>query len=272
MSSGANNLALPAGSWRSRMNSHVPNNNDWNYSHSVVPRPVPFRPPVASEGGQDSWRLFEERVRTGPYGLTSFPGQPHSPIRILVLDNEMARMVNPRLREFIRESPPRIMGEMHMQLPPQEEESRLTQEEQKKTLKKLKKQIYNPLPKRKSRNWCLYYRDRVGNRVDGKEEEKDEDSKSCAICLEDFFASQEVLVTPCNHMFHEECIVPWVKSNGQCPVCRFQLCEQRREPALPLNNRNNNIANATPNDIAAMELMALIRAMEEAFQWVNIRR
>ena len=37
---------------------------------------------------------------------------------------------------------------------------------------------------------------------------------------------QEALTLPCKHSFHEECIVPWVRVKGTCPVCRFELVGQ----------------------------------------------
>ncbi|KAF8601688.1 hypothetical protein BDV93DRAFT_524628 [Ceratobasidium sp. AG-I] len=44
---------------------------------------------------------------------------------------------------------------------------------------------------------------------------------------------QEALTLPCKHSFHEECIVPWVRVKGTCPVCRFELIGQAggRNPA-----------------------------------------
>ncbi|PIA42081.1 hypothetical protein AQUCO_02100145v1 [Aquilegia coerulea] len=147
--------------------------------------------------------------------FSRFPLHPPSPMRIVVPGDEMAPQVNPRLRQFIQESPPRIRGQWNMQLASEEgESSRLTREEQKRALKKLMKQVYNPHPKNTSSFGKL-------------EEEQDDDEKSCAICLEDFVPKQEVLVTLCNHMFHKTCIVRWVKSNGQCPVCRIVIGEQR---------------------------------------------
>ncbi len=50
--------------------------------------------------------------------------------------------------------------------------------------------------------------------------------KECAVCKDTFEPTNEVLTLPCNenpkyrHTFHEDCIVPWLKQNGTCPVCR----------------------------------------------------
>ncbi|PAV22068.1 zinc finger 364 [Pyrrhoderma noxium] len=54
----------------------------------------------------------------------------------------------------------------------------------------------------------------------------------CAVCKEQFDAkaaepSEQIVITlPCKHAFHEGCILPWLKSSGTCPVCRFALVPQ----------------------------------------------
>jgi E3 ubiquitin-protein ligase RNF115/126 len=51
-------------------------------------------------------------------------------------------------------------------------------------------------------------------------------TKDCAVCKDDFEEEQEIITLPCRHAFHDECIVPWLKVNGTCPVCRFELVPQ----------------------------------------------
>ncbi|TFK56457.1 hypothetical protein OE88DRAFT_1729954 [Heliocybe sulcata] len=56
--------------------------------------------------------------------------------------------------------------------------------------------------------------------------------KDCAVCKEQFKLGTEdpdeqiVVTLPCKHPFHEPCIMPWLKSSGTCPVCRYQLVPQ----------------------------------------------
>jgi len=51
--------------------------------------------------------------------------------------------------------------------------------------------------------------------------------KDCAVCKEQFQLHTEdpeeqiVVTLPCMHPFHEPCILPWLKSSGTCPVCRW---------------------------------------------------
>jgi len=65
--------------------------------------------------------------------------------------------------------------------------------------------------------------------------------QDCAVCKEQFSLTTEdpddqVIVTlPCKHPFHEGCIMPWLKSSGTCPVCRFQLVPQPEHHPSPPN-------------------------------------
>ncbi|KAI0718936.1 hypothetical protein C8T65DRAFT_706595 [Cerioporus squamosus] len=56
--------------------------------------------------------------------------------------------------------------------------------------------------------------------------------KDCAVCKDQFALGTEdpdeqiVITLPCQHPFHEPCILPWLKTSGTCPVCRYQLVPQ----------------------------------------------
>jgi len=70
-----------------------------------------------------------------------------------------------------------------------------------------------------------------------------DDNETCAICMADIISSTEdpltinnnveqvkteyiarnVLTTPCNHRFCEECLVQWMESKMICPMCRRMI-------------------------------------------------
>ncbi|XP_024988679.1 uncharacterized protein LOC112523346 [Cynara cardunculus var. scolymus] len=119
----------------------------------------------------------------------------------------------------------------------------LTLNEQRKAFEKLKKEIYNPIPKKLIRRLGKFYRQNAARNASGsggqeteKEVEEEEEDEKCVICLEEFEAKAVVMVTACNHMFHEDCIVPWVKSHGQCPVCRSSFYEEKHGASSTLTN------------------------------------
>lgn len=41
--------------------------------------------------------------------------------------------------------------------------------------------------------------------------------KNCSICLTPFEIGEKAVRIPCKHIFHEDCLVPWLKQNGTCP-------------------------------------------------------
>lgn len=51
----------------------------------------------------------------------------------------------------------------------------------------------------------------------------DSDEKKCTICMTNYEDSDDILVTKCNHIFHEDCIKDWFKNYSyKCPVCRTE--------------------------------------------------
>ena len=58
------------------------------------------------------------------------------------------------------------------------------------------------------------------------EENKDEESGDCSICLCELECGQKVIKwTKCLHLFHDHCILDWVPEKSTCPLCREPLPE-----------------------------------------------
>ncbi|EDK31529.2 zinc finger, C3HC4 type (RING finger) protein (macronuclear) [Tetrahymena thermophila SB210] len=51
--------------------------------------------------------------------------------------------------------------------------------------------------------------------------------EQCSVCLIEFQESDQIRITICDHIFHSECLLQWLKSQENCPNCRKDL--QRRK-------------------------------------------
>ncbi len=55
----------------------------------------------------------------------------------------------------------------------------------------------------------------------------DSSTFNCTICFTDFEPGEELKQLPCGHMFHEDCIKPWLTNNNKsCPTCREDVVDQ----------------------------------------------
>ncbi|KAF4381549.1 RING-H2 finger protein ATL52 isoform X2 [Cannabis sativa] len=260
--------APPPMNWRSARESGVPapNYNESNYGQLLMPASRSFRRNPDSRGPVEAHRSFGRR--SSSFGSTSVPSLHRSPVRLLILDSEPQREpVAPWYRQIPRESPPRqIESWTHLPHQRTEQQSRNSSQfhQQSKALENLKKEFYNPVSRRLTNKVNLYYRDTP---VNPKDIDTDEDGKRCAICLDDFERGQEVMLTPCKHMFHEDCIVPWAKSNGQCPVCRAVFGPKTRDSSLSANNNSIITPRMAASGLSTQELVSIIRALGDSFQW-----
>ena len=71
------------------------------------------------------------------------------------------------------------------------------------------------------------------DRVDRKKLGKDDD---CAICKVPYLEDEYCLVVelPCKgaHQFDLECVGPWLRSKGTCPMCRQEMGKKKEVPVV----------------------------------------
>jgi len=46
---------------------------------------------------------------------------------------------------------------------------------------------------------------------------------ACPVCQEELEEKTSVLKLPCLHIYHPQCLMPWLEKRNTCPMCRYEL-------------------------------------------------
>ncbi|XP_029955324.1 E3 ubiquitin-protein ligase RNF128-like [Salarias fasciatus] len=70
------------------------------------------------------------------------------------------------------------------------------------------------------------------------DEETSSDTHMCAVCIESYKEGDVVTVLTCNHIFHKDCIEPWLLDKRTCPMCKCDIMsslgiEEQPKESLP---------------------------------------
>ncbi|GLJ24362.1 hypothetical protein SUGI_0465080 [Cryptomeria japonica] len=61
--------------------------------------------------------------------------------------------------------------------------------------------------------------------VDSLERQTIEEDRDflCCLCQATLLAGEKCVKMPCNHEYHEGCILQWLATSNSCPACKFEL-------------------------------------------------
>ncbi|PWI64157.1 hypothetical protein PCL_12095 [Purpureocillium lilacinum] len=71
----------------------------------------------------------------------------------------------------------------------------------------------------------------------------------CTVCLDDLKVGATGAILSCKHMFHEECIVRWLKEHNTCPICRRSVESRTRVRGASGQGPDNDSPDHSNHDV-----------------------
>ncbi|RXN01907.1 RING finger protein 150 [Acipenser ruthenus] len=55
------------------------------------------------------------------------------------------------------------------------------------------------------------------------DKETEQHYDNCAVCIEGYKPNDVVRILPCRHLFHKNCVDPWLQDHRTCPMCKMNI-------------------------------------------------
>ena len=70
---------------------------------------------------------------------------------------------------------------------------------------------------------------------------KELEPPTCAVCCEQIKLKNKGMFMPCGHIYHPDCLKPWLEVNNNCPICRFELPKEGEKITNAWNTGKSNL-------------------------------
>uniref|UniRef100_A0A672UE37 Ring finger protein 128 n=1 Tax=Strigops habroptila TaxID=2489341 RepID=A0A672UE37_STRHB len=76
------------------------------------------------------------------------------------------------------------------------------------------------------------------------------DGDSCVVCIELYKPNEVVRILTCNHLFHKNCIDPWLLEHRTCPMCKCDILKVLgvESVQVTVSSESSNVSTANEED------------------------